>query len=47
MSKKYNKYIEIFIILKKEGKFMESFTLREATKGDSEFIAELVYKTEA
>ena len=25
---------------------MESFTLREATKGDSEFIAELVYKTE-
>ena len=46
MSKKYNKYIEIFIILKKEGKFMESFTLREATKGDSEFIAELVYKTE-
>ena len=25
---------------------MESFTLREATKGDSKTIAELVYKTE-
>ena len=25
---------------------MESFTLREATKGDSTIIAELVYKTE-
>ena len=25
---------------------MESFTVREATKGESKFIAELVYKTE-